>query len=125
MPILLLLLQQPTIDVNSKNHEGNTPLHFAILFFKWNKLTRDTTALTHLLQCPGININLQDEQGQTPLHVALRSKHTEACRLLLARADINQDLQDISGTTPRHLIEPQRPRERVVNHANDEVCVIF
>ena len=122
--ILVLLLQHPKINVNSRNRAGNTPLHFAILFFKWNRLTRDTIALTHLLQCPAINVNLQDNQGQSPLHVALRSKHAEARGLFLARSDINLDITDIRGITPRHLIEPQRPRERVANLQNDEGCVI-
>ena len=61
-------------DVNSKDEEGGTPLHFAT---GW-----DHKEIVELLIDAGADVNAKDDIGDTPLDVAIQLKQTEIAELL-------------------------------------------
>jgi len=63
--ILSCLLSREDIDVNVKDPQGNTPLHFFCREFKVPK----SSLLSTLLKKGG-NVNDQNNFGETPLHMA-------------------------------------------------------
>ena len=82
-------------DVRTRDHEGYTPLHWAVRF---NKNLNVTIALLNA----GANANARDEWGSTPLHWAANfNKNHEAIVVLLkGGADVNARTKD--GYTPLH-----------------------
>ena len=61
-------------DVNAKDEEGGTPLHFAT---GW-----DHKEIVELLIDAGADVNAKDDIGDTPLDVAIQLKKTEIAGLL-------------------------------------------
>ena len=61
-------------DVNAKDEEGGTPLHFAT---GW-----DHKEIVELLIDAGADVNAKDDIGDTPLDVAIQLKQTEIAELL-------------------------------------------
>ena len=61
-------------DVNAKDEEGGTPLHFAT---GW-----DHKEIVELLIDAGADVNAKDDVGDTPLDVAIQLKQTETAELL-------------------------------------------
>ena len=51
-------------EVNEKDNEGNTLLHYAMMY-------RQEEKLVGLLLKTGINVNIQNKDGCTPLHLAM------------------------------------------------------
>lgn len=98
----LPLLLQYTTDLNPKNKDGNTPLHFAI-----------SARIVQLLVDGGADVNAVNNLGQTPLHAALRSyeDHHEGSRVPVSEevvhklVDCGADIMatDSEGRTPLHL----------------------
>ena len=69
-------------DVNTRNGDGNSPLH-------WAASTELPTAVTILLEA-GADVNAQNNTGATPLHVAATSQGADIVILLLdAGAEMN------------------------------------
>ena len=61
-------------DVNAKNWDGWTPLHYAV-----NRRRKETAAL---LIAKGADVNVLDGGGYTPLDRAIKKNHTEIADLL-------------------------------------------
>ena len=61
-------------DVNAKDEEGGTPLHFAT---GW-----DHKEIVELLIDAGADVNAKDDVSDTPLDVAIQLKRTETADLL-------------------------------------------
>ena len=61
-------------DVNAKDEEGGTPLHFAT---GW-----DHKEIVELLIDAGADVNAKDDIGDTPLDVSIQLKKTEIAELL-------------------------------------------
>jgi len=78
-------------DVNAKNNDGATSLHYA----SWN----GHTELAEALIAKGANINAKDSGGDTPLHWASANGHADVTKALIAKgADINA--KNNHGRTP-------------------------
>ncbi|XP_076332687.1 uncharacterized protein LOC143237379 isoform X2 [Tachypleus tridentatus] len=63
--------------VNRRNDKGETPLHTACIYNKYDKLKK-------LLAVPGIIVNAQDNAGWTPLHEACIHGHVNCVKELLS-----------------------------------------
>ena len=106
------------IDVNARDSQGRTPLHWAC----FNRC--EATVLT-LLKDPRINFNVEDIQGRTPLHLAFLNKDfpnpnypdphycDEECKdvkfieklvTLSIKHKMNLNALDRKGRTPYHLM---------------------
>lgn len=129
--VVALLLTYNNLEINKKDNQGFTPLHYAMggsqgdhpsivkLLLAHNDIrineasNAGLTALhlvarngyTHktqlLLMCDNILINQKDAYGLTALHYAAYCGNTEVAKLLFAYNDIQVNAIDIHGT-PLH-----------------------
>ena len=89
--IVQIFLKKGGIDVNKRDAEGNTPLHYACL-----KGYRDIVSLLLENKADATAVN---NQSETPLHAAARTGNKEIIeRLLDCGSDINATDKD--GKTP-------------------------
>ncbi len=77
LKILKLLLRVKDIDVNLKNHYGNTALHAAVD-------TNNVEAVSLLLERKDIDVNLQNNDGESALNCAVYRGRQEIIALLKA-----------------------------------------
>jgi ankyrin repeat protein len=90
----ILALLTAGADVNAKDEDGFTPLHFA-------SMSNNEPDHIQILLGNGANIMAQNKWGFTPLHwAAIASTAKQIDALLLAGADI--DAKDEFGKTPLH-----------------------
>jgi len=90
------------VDVNAKDEDGNTPLHYAV------RLGRSRKDIIKLLIENGVDINAKNNDGQTPVDVALSRNRNEFVELLIEEgADVSLDVAARFGvlTKVKSLIE--------------------
>lgn len=100
-------------DPNSKNEDGDTPLHYAVSHRRrrsavwwWDRidccdaLDADVEGVVRLL-LDGADPNSRDKDSYTPLHYAADKDNTDLTRVLLA-ADADPNLKSVLGDTPLH-----------------------
>nr|XP_012563490.1 unnamed protein product [Hydra vulgaris] len=92
--ILIYLLEQNS-NVNAKDYNSSTPLHYAVM--KGNDF-----ATEQLLLQTNIQIEATDHAKMTPLHCAASSGSYEACKLLLEHG-CNIFCRDKENMTPLHF----------------------
>ncbi|KAH3762565.1 ankyrin 2,3/unc44 [Pelomyxa schiedti] len=86
-----VLLSTSSIDLNTKNNEGKTPLYTAA----W----RGNVISVRSLIGGGANVNIKNKDGWSPMHAACGNGHLEVVKeLVTAHAEVN--VQDNQGTTP-------------------------
>lgn len=91
-----VLLSYDRVDVNARDHAGETPLHWV---FKWPNAQPQ---LVNLLLNKGAHVNAQDNASQAPLYEACLVGNLEGARLLLDHgADVN-DGEQVFGWTALH-----------------------
>jgi ankyrin repeat protein/tRNA A-37 threonylcarbamoyl transferase component Bud32 len=99
--VRLLLKDNPNL-VSSKDNDGDTPLHLAVL-----KSHKD---VAELLLANKADVNAKSDNGGTPLHIAAYFGDKEIVQLLLAsKADVNA--KDNSGATPLHVTAQEGRKE--------------
>lgn len=89
--IVQIFLQKGGINVNKRDAEGNTPLHYACL-----KGFRD---IVNMLLEHDADVSVANNCAETPLHVAARSGNKEIIGKLI-QYGADQDATDKDGRTP-------------------------
>ena len=90
------LLQDHPGLVSSKDKNGSTPLHYAMLARK------NIREIAELLLANKAEVDAKDKNDLTPLHWAASEGHKDVVELLLAnKADVNAQTRD--GRTPLHF----------------------
>jgi len=93
-------------DVNAKDNEGNTPLHFAMKRIGREKLpARDYEGIIRLLIATKADVRVLNIGGATPLHTAsaFRADPSGVELLLQAGAEVNlKTFESYGGWTPLH-----------------------
>ncbi|KAE9412292.1 hypothetical protein Angca_006290, partial [Angiostrongylus cantonensis] len=80
------------VDVNHRNLNLQTPLHYAC--------SKNRAVIAHMLIEAGANVNASDKYGATPLHRAASQGHDRIVHLLLTQPGIRIDAKDSEGKTP-------------------------
>ena len=98
------LLSQGT-DVNARDEQGWTPLHYAAAALhtrpdSWDR--PDRIAVAGLLLDWGADPNRQDKRGNTPLSLALRFQSCRAMALLLLSRGADPNGLKDTGVSPLH-----------------------
>ena len=89
--IVKLLLEQPLVDLNSSDNEGNTALHFAAY-------GNNVEGVQLLLADPRLNtVNHPNNVGHTPVMLAMRTNSLAALHELVAHPNINLNAKDLWG----------------------------
>ena len=85
-PIVKLLLEQPTLDLNLTDSSGTTALHFAAI--------KDNVEGARLLLAdPRLNThNHKDNNGWTPVMTAIIHKKVNVLRELVAHPSVDLDI---------------------------------
>ena len=100
-----ILEQDPTLDVNAQDRNGQTLLHHAVMLNHPELVKRvlaHPTFDVRLLSHPTLDVNAQDSNSQTLLHHAVMLNHPELVKGLLAHPTLDVNAQDASGTTSLH-----------------------
>ena len=108
------LITVPGADINVKDKQQRTPLHFAVALGYGDKNYGKITQIVNILLGAGAHVNAKDNRGWTPLHyvtshpfpsqekVAERIERTSTLlALLTAGADVNA--MDNEGRTPMDI----------------------
>lgn len=97
--ILHALLKHEDVDVNFRNEDDNTPLHYFCAKFRSPNVKEPFT----LFMDKKVNINAQNKNGETPLHKAI---FNTSVRLLIADLLVNNgasvNILNQTGETPLH-----------------------
>jgi len=89
----LVMLTSYRGDINAKDREGNTPLHYAA-----GSISKE---FAKLLIDEGADVNAKNKFDRTPLHIAAAENREENVQLLIENgADV--DARDEYGWTPLH-----------------------
>ena len=82
-------------DINSKDNDGRTAIHFAAYF--------STTETCRVLKELGADINSRTNDDLTALHVAAGNGYTETCRFLVKELGADVNAKGDMGWTVLHL----------------------
>ena len=91
-------------DVNTRDKNGNTPLHMAVMAFQ------DNSDAVQLIIEAGADVNARNEKGETPLHLSIVTPATQA--LIKAGADVNA--RDELGQTADETAKDNDKRSLIV-----------
>lgn len=83
------------VDVNTKNHNGFTPLHIAV--------QNEQIDIVQLLVDLKADVNIKSSQGSTALHYAVEIGNNDIVKILLNGENCCVNATSIDGTTPLHI----------------------
>ena len=100
-----LLLSYDNIDLNARNTDGKTPLHYG-------SSADNVIFVRCMLESDKVLANAKDHTGRTPLHVAIMHNSRAVEDLLLSSEKIKPHIEerDDQGLTPFDYIDLIQPR---------------
>jgi ankyrin repeat protein len=104
--VLMYLLTQENVNVNTKGYNGETLLHYACESI--NKLPLDVFKV--LIEIQGCDVNVQAEDNNTPLHIALfdfnpnKGGDITVLTYLLSQKGVNGSIRNYFGYTLLHYV---------------------
>ncbi len=109
-------------NLNTKNNEGKTPLHYAVIDNKYDYVIDNKYDYFKFLLKKGANLNTQDNEGKTPLYYALIDDKYDYFKLLLEKG-ANLNTQDNEGKTLLHCAVMNRRNNfiQLLLHNNADV----
>ena len=90
-------LGKEKVDVNSKDFDGDTPLHILI--------SRGNNYGAELLIESGANINAVGDMGETPLHVAITRKNIKAIQMLVESGAVTNIKSEFNETAKEKALK--------------------
>ena len=93
-------------DVNAKDKDGVTPLHWAA--------TNPTPAVLEVLLKAGADVNAEDNDGRTPLHAAAANNPSPAVIEVLLKAGAKVNANSNRVSTPLHWAAANNPSPAVL-----------
>ena len=97
------LLQREEVDVNDRNHNGETALHDIASSSNISSET-ELTILKQLLQVPNIDVNVVNNEGMTALHYSCQKAHLPILKELLDTEEVNQSQTSYEGLNAIHYL---------------------
>ena len=94
-----VLLEQPSIEVNAKDNNENTALHWACRCGR----VSNVAILNQLLAFPGILVNEKDCRDWTPIMRAIRFAKLDIVRVMAAMEKVDLDVRDHRGLSLEDL----------------------
>ena len=94
-----VLLEQPSIEVNAKDNNENTALHWACRCGR----VSNVAILNQLLAAPGILVNERDCRDWTPIMRAIRFAKLDIVRVMAAVEKVDLDVRDHRGLSLEDL----------------------
>jgi ankyrin repeat protein len=91
------LLEHNDMDVNLKNNQNRTALHFACY---WKNMPIDLLRI--ILEKSTDVVNEQNKYGDTALHLAIKGENRTAVKELLKRDDVDVNLKNNKNVTALH-----------------------
>lgn len=89
------LLRYHRANVNAKNEDGETPLHWAA--------ANGYLKITKILISAGADVNAKNKYGQTPLHLAVSRGRLKVAEILISAGADDVNAKSNSGWTPLHV----------------------
>ena len=99
------LLRRKEVDVNDRNHNGETALH-AIASSNFSSTSEETevTILKQLLQVPNIDVNVVNNEGMTALHYSCQKAHLPIVKELLDTEVVDHGKTSYEGLNAIHYL---------------------
>jgi ankyrin repeat protein len=114
---MIKVLPEFNADVDTRDVEGRTPLHFASHgYYLGGRITAPSLSnVARLLLEHGADVNAQDNEGVTPLHVAALYGRIEVVRTLLEHG-ANVRAKENHGKTAFHIASDDDIRKLLSEH---------
>ena len=90
------LITQYRCDINCKDSDGRTPLHYAVI-------SNNMEMVMYFINEQHCDPMVRDNDGDTPLHIACRYDHLNIAMYLKGKANCNPSCENNDGDTPLHL----------------------
>lgn len=112
-----LIRRVPGLDINQKDENGMSALHWTVSN-TINNLRERREILEALLEKPALEVNATNQQGDTPLMIAIRNNATDLVKILLQDPRVDLSHQNKHGKTAVSLAAENTEITELLESAN-------